>query len=124
VCLIDEQNRERPIAFSKGLDAKEFDSSDAAVIKTRELKSYAFLSATRKWLSYLYGKMFQWYTDQKPLLWDHKNPTKKVANWISELKELDFESRYVKGSDALSRHAHVKASDRLLAVRAIVVAKT
>jgi hypothetical protein len=127
---IDEQNRERPIAFySKGLDAKEFDSSDAAVIKTRELELYAFLLATRKWRSYLYGKKFQWYTDHKPLLWDEKNPTKKVANWISELKELDFESRYVKGventaADALSRHAHAKSSERMLAVRAIVVAKT
>ena len=127
---MDEQNRERPIAFySKGLDAKEFESSDAAVIKTRELELYAFLLATRKWRSYLYGKRFQWYTDHKPLLWDEKNPTKKVANWISELKELDFESRYLKGventaADALSRHAHAKSSERVLAVRAIVVAKT
>ncbi len=46
---IDEQNRDWPIAFCKGLYAKEFDRSGAAVIKTRELELYAFLLATRKW---------------------------------------------------------------------------
>ena len=48
------------------------------------------------------------YTDQKPLLWDEKEPPKKVLTWLVELKELDFEARYVKGADnkaadALSR---------------------
>ena len=44
---MNEQNRLRPITFyTKGLDAKEFESSDAAVIKTRELELYAFLLAT------------------------------------------------------------------------------
>jgi len=80
------------------------------MVKTRELELYALLAAARKWRSYLYGKRFVWYTDHKPLLWDEKNPSKKVANWLAELKEYDFEATYLKGeenaaADALSRYA-------------------
>ena len=99
---------ERPIAFySKGMDAQMGDP-EAAAIKTRELELYAFLLASRKWRHYLYGRSFEWHTDHKPLLWDEKEPTKKVLNWLAELKELDFRAVYVKGeknvvADALSR---------------------
>jgi glutathione S-transferase len=128
---LDDQGNERPVAFySKGLESAEFAASEAASIKTRELELYAFLLATRKWRSYLYGKRFKWLTDHKPLLWDEKNPTKKVTNWLAELKELDFEAVYVKGeentaADALSRHAHLTTapSQRVMAMRTFVGGK-
>lgn len=118
-----EDGRERPIAFfSKGVDPKEVDP-DTAVIKTRELELYAFLLATRKWRHYLYGRSFEWHTDHKPLLWDEKNPTKKVASWLAELKELDFTSVYVKGeenvvADTLSRHGFAKPAGVIAALSA------
>ena len=102
---LGNDGRDRPIAFfSRGLDDPEAKKELEAMVKTRELELYAFLAAARKWKSYLYGKRFVWYTDHnlwsvvhKPLLWDEKNPSKKVANWLYELKEYDFEANYLKG---------------------------
>ena len=114
---------ERPIAFySKGVDPKMGDP-EAAAIKTRELELYAFLLATRKWRHYLYGRAFEWHTDHKPLLWDEKEPTKKVLNWLAELKELDFKAVYVKGqenvvADALSRQPSPQMPSKSLAALA------
>ena len=113
-CLSEKgaDGRDRPIAFfSKSIVSTHHEDGDAAMLKTRELELYAFLLASRKWRHYLYGRKFEWRTDHKPLLWDEKNPTKKVANWLSELKELNFTSTYVKGeenivADALSRQPY------------------
>ena len=108
---IGEDGTERPIAFySKGIDHPESQKDLQDMVKTRELELYAFLAATRKWRSYLYGKQFVWQTDHKPLLWEERNPSKKVANWRSELREYDFDARYLRGeentaADALSRQA-------------------
>jgi len=112
----------KPIAFfSKALSAVS--DVDGPNVKTRELELYAFLHATRKWRSYLYGREFEWFTDHKPLLWDEKDPPKKVLNWLAELKELNFKSHYVKGeenvaADALSRRGDFAPPSRRLAALA------
>ena len=85
---------ERPIAFySKGIDHPESQQDLQNMVKTRELELYAFLAATRKWRSYLYGKQFVWQTAHKPLLWAERNPSTKVANWRSVLQDYDFDAR-------------------------------
>jgi transposase InsO family protein len=112
----------KPIAFfSKALSTVM--DVDGPNVKTRELELYAFLHATRKWRSYLYGREFEWFTDHKPLLWDEKDPPKKVLNWLAELKELNFKSHYVKGeenvaADALSRRGDFAPPSRRLAALA------
>jgi hypothetical protein len=110
---VGQDGKDRPVAFfSRGIDTPEIREELESMVKTRELELYAFLCATRKWRSFLYGQRFLWLTDHKPLLWEEKNPSKKVTNWLSELKELDFEAQYIKGeeneaADALSRYAQL-----------------
>jgi hypothetical protein len=105
--------------LNQGITCEECDWA----IQTMMLELYAFLLATKKWRSYLYGRKFVWFTDHKPLLLDEHNPSKKVGTWLDELKELDFEAIYIKGddnkvADPLSRYAHIPEapSTRLMAL--------
>ena len=64
----------------------------------------------RKFRPYLEGYTFKVLTDHIALKWLHnlKNPTGRLARWVLELLEYDYEIVYRKGSlnyapDALSR---------------------
>ena len=105
-CLsqIGTDNIERPIAFF----SKSLNELKGCARKTREVELFALLYATRKWRHYLYGRHFVWVTDHKPLLWEENKPSKKIENWLSELKEFHFTAEYIPGNsniaaDVLSR---------------------
>ena len=66
---VGQDGKDRPVAFfSRGIDTPEIREELESMVKTRELELYAFLCATRKWRSFLYGQRFLWLTDHKPLL--------------------------------------------------------
>ena len=67
---------------------------------TSERELYAILSASRKWKVYCYQKIV-FYTDHQPLKTIHqqKDPRGKIGRWIMELENLDYEIKYLKGTD-------------------------
>ena len=78
---------------------------------TTDKEMWAIVVASRKWPRHCASeKGVVFYTDHQPLVHvrKKKNPTGKMARWLCELEDLDYEIKYVKGkknevADYLSR---------------------
>lgn len=98
-------NQERVIAYaSRSLSDTERKMSAV------ELECAAIVFGIRKHLHYLQGYHFVVITDHQSLKWLNSinSPSGRLARWIMELQQYDFEIRYRKGvlnkiADALSR---------------------
>ena len=71
---------------------------------------YALVAAVRQWHVYLYGNKFKVLSDHNPLLTirNKKDPRGKVARWLMELQEYNFDISHIPGkqnqkADFLSR---------------------
>ena len=102
---VGEDGKEYPIAFaSKVLSKTERNWS------VTEREAYAIVWSVNYFRSFLLGNHFKLLSDHKPLCWlrDLKNPAPKLARWILQLEEYDFEVIYKEGkknanADAMSR---------------------
>ena len=103
--FVINSNDWRPIAyFSKHLSKAERNYS------TGEKELLSIVWATENWKKFLYGVEFIVVTDHQPLQWlkTVKNPSSRLARWITRLDCFEFRIEYRKGSangnaDALSR---------------------
>jgi hypothetical protein len=80
-----------------------------------EKELLALYAAIQHFKPFLYGRTFTVVTDHKPLVWLKKNkePAPRLARWIMEMLEYDFEIEYRDGkkhsnADALSRWLNEK----------------
>ena len=104
---LGEDGKDHPIAFaSKVLSKTERNWS------VTEREAYAIVWAVNYFRSFLLGNCFKLLSDHKPLCWlrQMRNPQPKMARWILQLEEYEFDIDYVKGkqngvADALSRLA-------------------
>jgi hypothetical protein len=104
----DEGNLEHPIAYaSRLLSAPEQNYT------TVERECLAIIWAVRHFKHYLHGPKFDLYTDNSALTWlkNRSQPKGRVARWIFELSEYDYEIIHKQGrlnanADALSRLPH------------------
>ena len=102
---VDEDNREHPVAFaSKVLSKQERNWT------VTEREAFAIVWAVNHFRSFLMGQPFKLISDHKPLLWlrQMKNPCPKLARWILQLEEYNFDIEYKEGprnanADAMSR---------------------
>lgn len=100
---------ERVIAFaSRTLNGAERNYS------ATELECLAVVWGIRKLRNYLEGYQFTVVTDHQSLKWLQRleEPTGRLARWLFELQQYDFDLRYRKGqlnkvADALSRQGEV-----------------
>ena len=91
---LDENGREQPVAFaSRVLSKAERNWS------VTEREAYAIVWAIGYFRQYLLGRPFQLVSDHKPLVWlrSMKNPAPKLARWILQLEEYQFEIQYREG---------------------------
>ena len=60
---------------------------------------YALVAAVRQWHVYLYGNKFKVLSDHNPLLTirNKKDPRGKVARWLMELQEYNFDISHIPG---------------------------
>ena len=101
----DEKNHEHPIAYaSRLLTAAE---QNYTVV---ERECLAAIWAVRNFKHYLHGPKFDLYTDNLALTWlkNRTQPKGRIARWIFELSEYDYEIIHKQGrlnanADALSR---------------------
>ena len=94
-----------PIAYH----SRTLSGNTGKIWSATEKELFAILDATRKWKTYCANKIIV-FTDHKPLQYTRnmKDSRGKIARWVMELSELDYEIRYIKGddnsaADALSR---------------------
>ena len=73
-------------------------------------ETFALVLAVRKWHPYLFGNRFTFRSDHNPLknIRSKKDPRGKIANWLMELEEYDYEIEHIPGknnvvADSLSR---------------------
>ena len=83
-------------------------------------EAYALLLALRKWHVYLAGTNFTIYSDHNPLshLRQKKDPRGKLARWLAEMEEYDYNVKYIPGknnvkADPFSRNKHAITDDTL-----------
>ena len=64
-------------------------------------ETFALVLAVRKWHPYLFGNRFMFRSDHDPLknIRSKKDPRGKIANWLMELEEYDYEIEHVPGKD-------------------------
>ena len=74
-------------------------------------EAFALVMATRHWDTYLRGNKFVIHSDHNPLVYlrNKKDPKGKMARWIAELENFDYDVTYIQGklnckADALSRN--------------------
>jgi hypothetical protein len=101
----DTENLEHPIAYASRLL-----SSPELNYTTLEKECLAAIWAVRYFKHYLHGPKFDLYTDNSALTWlkNRPQPKGRVARWIFELSEYDYELIHKQGrlnanADALSR---------------------
>ena len=73
-------------------------------------ETFALVLAVRKWHPYLFGNRFTFRSDHNPLknIRGKKDPRGKIANWLMELEEYDYQVEHIPGknnvvADCLSR---------------------
>ena len=101
-----EDGTENPIAFaSKVLSKTERNWS------VTEREAYAIVWAVGYFRSFLLGHKFKLQSDHKPLVWMRQlvNPSPKIARWILQLEEYDFDIEYREGK----RHGNADGMSRL-----------
>jgi hypothetical protein len=102
---LDDNGIEHPVAFaSKVLSKTERNWS------CTEREAYAIVWGVDHFRSFLLGRPFQLVSDHQPLRWlrQMKCPPPKLARWILQLEEFDFEITYKPGeknvnADAMTR---------------------
>ena len=69
--------------------------------ETYSQEVYALVLAVRKWHVYLFGNKFTFRSDHDPLktIRNKKDPRGKIANWLMELEEYEYEIQHIKGTD-------------------------
>ena len=69
--------------------------------ETFSKETYAVVVALRKWHSYLYGNKFVLRSDHNPLVTirDKKDPRGKIARWLMELEEYEFDIVHLPGKE-------------------------
>ena len=101
-----EDGTENPIAFaSKVLSKTERNWS------VTEREAYVIVWAVGYFRSFLLGHKFKLQSDHKPLVWMRQlvNPSPKIARWILQLEEYDFDIEYREGK----RHGNADGMSRL-----------
>ncbi len=106
------------VLSQKGEDGKEYPISFASKVLSKternwsvtEREAYAIVWAVGYFRSFLLGHKFKLQSDHKPLVWMRQlvNPSPKIARWILQLEEYDFEIEYREGkrngnADGMSR---------------------
>src|SRR5436190_4810744 len=107
-----DDGNERVVAYaSRTLNGAERNYS------ATELECLAVVWGIRRMRSYLEGYSFTVVTDHQSLRWLHKieSPTGRLARWLFELQQYDYEIKYRRGAlnrvaDALSRQPEVSAA--------------
>lgn len=119
-------NQESVIAFASRLL-----SDSEKKFSTTEKECLALVWATRKFRPYLEGYRFTAITDHQALKWlmSLDKPSGRLARWILELQQLDFDIQYRKGAmhkvpDALSRYPTCTDTDRIEDERVLNCATT
>ena len=69
--------------------------------ETYSQETFALVLAVRKWHMYLFGNKFTFRSDHDPLksIRNKKDPRGKIANWLMELEEYDYDIQHIKGTD-------------------------
>ena len=67
---------------------------------TTERELYGIISASRRWKTYCCDKI-TFVSDHEPLktISQQKDPRGKIGHWILELENLDYQIKYIKGSE-------------------------
>ena len=112
-----QQGKERPIAYT----SKKFDQQEKRWPIT-EQESYAAVLGVRVFRSYLLGRKFTLRTDHQALTFMQSKtqaPSGKIARWMMELQQYDFDMVYRPGirhrnADALSRNPHLPPDSPLV----------
>src|SRR5436190_4728634 len=108
----DDEGKERVVAYaSRTLSGAEKNYS------ATELECLAVVWGIRKMRSYLEGYSFTVITDHQSLKWLQRieSPTGRLARWLFELQQFDYDVKYRRGAlnrvaDALSRQPEVSAA--------------
>ena len=102
---VSDTGEKLPIAYH----SRTLSGNRGHIWSATEKELFAIVDATRKWKTYCANKVII-FTDHKPLQYtkNMKDSRGKIARWVMELSELDYEIRYIKGgdnsaADALSR---------------------
>ena len=102
---LDEEKFPRPVAFA----SRKLTSAETRY-STTERELLALVWSVNYFKCYLFNKKFIVYSDHAALT--HalkvKDPTSRIARWLSSLGDFDFETKYIKGkcnsvADFLSR---------------------
>ena len=106
------------VLSQKGEDGKEYPIFFASKVLSKternwsvtEREAYAIVWAVGYFRSFLLGHKLKLQSDHKPLVWMRQlvNPSPKIARWILQLEEYDFEIEYREGkrngnADGMSR---------------------
>ena len=72
-----------------------------------ELECLAVVYGIQQFRSYLFGRHFTVFTDQRSLKWlmKMKNPSGRLARWVISLQQYDFTIEYKPGSENLAADA-------------------
>ena len=90
---LDEAGQNWPIAFFSRSLLEHRD------LTSRHLEHYAFLQTCRHWRQFLLGQQFVWVTDHKPLQHEQLIENSRIRRWDMELKEYDYVTDWVRGSE-------------------------
>ena len=112
-----QEGKERPIAYA----SRKFNQTEKNWPIT-EQESYAAVLGVRVFRSYILGRKFTIRTDHKALTFLHSKtqiPSGKVARWMMELQQYEFDLVYRPGArhvnaDALSRNPHLDPDSPLI----------
>ena len=91
---VDEEGRERPIAYGRQLLSK---AERRYCVTRREL--LAVVTFTHHFRPYLVGQSFLLRTDHGSLTWlqNFREPEGQLAQWLERLQELNFEIVHQRG---------------------------
>ena len=120
---LDDEGKERPIAFASRILSK---TERKWGITERE--AFAIVWSVNYFRSYLLGNKFDLFTDHRPLtfLRTLKNPSPKIARWLLQLEEYDYNIIYKEGksnvnADIMSRLPMYAVEEETSTVQAIDV---
>ena len=118
---LDDEGKERPIAFASRILSK---TERKWGITERE--AFAIVWAVNYFRSYLLGNKFDLFTDHRPLtfLRTLKNPSPKIARWLLQLEEYEYNINFKEGksnanADAMSRLPMYDEEEEVNTVQAI-----
>ena len=99
---LDDEGKERPIAFTSRILSK---TERKWGITERE--AFAIVWAVNYFRSYFLGNKFDLFTDHRPLtfLRTLKNPSPKIARWLVQLEEYEYNIHFKEGKSNANDNA-------------------